>query len=134
MYLSTPRGLSIADLHLGVVSSNMGGIDEPTGSQQAVLSCRGLGDDAKLQNSVDVAVQGVIAKRQEFEDYAEADVVLEPRPECARPTQPRYQEYTAGASSDAEVAAKFSCVVETRCSLCPRCSLKKTPSSPGFRG
>lgn len=109
----------IADLHLGVVSTNMGGIDEPTGTQAAVLACRGLGDEAKLQSSVDVAVDGVIAGRQEFQAYEQGEVVLEPRPECALPAQPRYQEYTAGASIDAEVAARFSCVAQLGVRGCP---------------
>jgi len=110
---------AISDLHLGVVSSNAGGIDEPVGTQAAVLSCRGLGDDGKLQNGVDVAVNGVVAGRQEFQDYAQGDVVLSPMPECDLPSLPRYQEYGAGGLDSTELAARFSCVARLGVRGCP---------------
>lgn len=111
---------AVKQLHLGVVSSNMGGIDEPTGSQAAVLACKGLGDDGKLQTSTDVAVEGVIAKRQEFQDYAEGEVVIQPDPDCRIAEQPRYQNYVAadGDKPD-EIASNFACVARLGVRGCP---------------
>jgi len=111
---------AVKQLHLGVVSSNMGGIDEPTGSQAAVLACKGLGDDGKLQTSTDVAVDGVVAKRQEFQDYAEGEVVIQPDPDCMIPDQPRYQDYAAADNDKpADIAANFACVARLGVRGCP---------------
>jgi hypothetical protein len=118
---STPKRhfRAIDDLHLGVVSSNMGGLESPVGSQPAINSCRGLGDDARLQNSVKVAVEGVIAMRQEFQDYARGEVVLAPLPECAIGDLPKYQQYVVGTSDSAEVASRFGCVARLGVRGCP---------------
>lgn len=110
----------VKQLHLGVVSSNMGGIDEPTGSQAAVLACKGLGDDGKLQTSTEVAVDGVVAKRQEFQDYAEGEVVIQPDEDCMIPDQPRYQEYAAADGDKPDlIASNFACVARLGVRGCP---------------
>jgi hypothetical protein len=102
---------AVKALHLGVVSVNAGGIDDPKSTQLGVTSCAGVGDDGKLQTSVDVAKDGVIAGNREFQDYAQGEVVIDPDPDCDIGDQPRYQEYTAGGKeTPAQVAQKFACV------------------------
>ncbi|MEY4514212.1 MAG: hypothetical protein RLZZ450_6334, partial [Pseudomonadota bacterium] len=121
-----PPGLSdkarrftpVSSLHVGVVSTNMGGIDEPTGTQQQVLSCRGLGDDGILQRSTVNAVNGVIATRQEFQGYAEGAVVIPPSPECQLPPQPAYQSYLT-SEDPAAVGLAFRCVANLGVRGCP---------------
>jgi hypothetical protein len=101
----------VKQLHLGVVTSNAGGLDQPPGSQAGVLSCAGLGDDGKLQTSVEVALNGVIAGSKEFDGYMAGEVVIPADPDCDIGEQPRYQTYEAGGKlTPAEIAAKFSCV------------------------
>jgi len=111
---------AVKQLHLGVVSSNMGGVDAPAGTQPAVLSCKGLGDDGKLLTSVQVAVDGVIAGRQEFQGYAQGETVVAPNPSCDIGLQPNYQEYVAGGKETAgEQSRKFACVANLGVRGCP---------------
>jgi len=121
-----PPGLSekarrftpVSSLHVGVVSANMGGIDAPTGTQAAVLACKGLGDDGILQHSTDRAVEGVVAGRQEFQDYAQGDIVIPPSPECQLPLQPAYQSYLT-SEDPAAVGLAFRCVARLGVRGCP---------------
>jgi hypothetical protein len=122
-----PSGLSdkarrftpVSSLHIGVVSTNMGGMDTaPWGRQTAADSCVGLGDDAKLQHSTENAVRGVVARRQEFDGYLEGETVIAPSPECVLPDQPAYQSYlTSGDPS--EVGLAFRCVARLGVRGCP---------------
>jgi len=112
-----PPGLSdkarrftpVSSLHIGVVSTNMGGIDHPPGMQSGVLSCAGLGDDGKLQHSTDTAVNGVVAGRKEFDGYMPGDTVIAPSSECLLPPQPSYQSYLTSDDPSA-VGLAFRCV------------------------
>jgi hypothetical protein len=114
------RFTAVKRLHLGVVSSNMGGMDNPAGTQAAIKSCQGLGDDGVLLHSTEVAETGVIAGRQEFQDYEQGEVVLEPQPDCALGEQPDYQEFDVANMDDPqEVADKFRCVASLGVRGCP---------------
>lgn len=108
----------VKSLHVGVVSTNMGGIDSPTGTQPALLACRGRGDDGVLQHSTDVALHGVIARRQEFQSYEEGAVVIPPSPECQLPPQPPYQSYVTSSDPSA-VGRAFRCVAQLGVRGCP---------------
>ena len=103
----------VSSLHLGVVSTNMGGIDAPMGDSAGTLSCQGLGDDGKLLQSTEVAAAGVMANSNiEFPGYRQGEAVLPPDPECdAIRMPPRYQVFEAGEEpSSQEVATAFRCV------------------------
>lgn len=121
-----PAGLSekarrftpVKSLHLGVVSTNFGGMLEPTGTQEAILSCAGLGDEGKLLSDTTIAVEGVTAKGGEFPNFARGDVVLAPDPACALPVQPRYQSFGADGGQ-AEVGTAFSCMARVGVRGCP---------------
>jgi hypothetical protein len=112
-----PPGLSdkarrftpVSSLHIGVVSTNVGGIDQPPGSQPSILSCAGLGDDGKLQHSTEVAVNGVVAGNKEFEGYLNGETVIAPSAECQLPAQPSYQSYLT-SDDPAAVGLAFRCV------------------------
>lgn len=114
----------VSSLHLGVVSTNMGGLDEAPAMEAIVgiSACVGLGDDGLFLNSADVAVEGVTAAMDfEFPNYAAGDVVLPPDPNCdGLPAQPAYQNYEAGkAPSVDEVALSFSCISKLGVRGCP---------------
>lgn len=112
----------VKSLHLGVVSSNMGGIDTvPTGSSASITSCQGLGDDGILQTSTDIAADGVTAVRQgEFPGYDLNERVLAPDSSCELGPQPKYQDYVAGEEpTQEEVAASFRCVSRLGVRGCP---------------
>ncbi|MET0282889.1 MAG: hypothetical protein ABW352_00405 [Polyangiales bacterium] len=111
---------AVTSLHLGVISTNAGGIDElPSNAQEAIRSCADLGDDGKLLNSTTVAVDGVIAtNRSEFVGYDAGQVVLPPRPECDLPGLPTYQQFVAGDNADA-VTTAFGCVAALGVRGCP---------------
>jgi len=103
----------VSSLHLGVVSSNMGGVDDPTGDNAGLTACRGLGDDGKLLRSTEVAVTGVTATMPfEFPGYNAGDVVLPPDAACGEVgAPPKYQQFEAGQDpSAADVATSFRCV------------------------
>jgi hypothetical protein len=109
----------VTSLHLGVVSTNAGGLDEtPGNAQAAILSCVGEGDDGRLQNSTEIAVDGVVAGRNEFQGYQAGQVVLQPRPECELPGLPRYQRFAVGDGADA-LAEAFRCVAALGVRGCP---------------
>lgn len=112
------RFTPVSSLHVGVVSTNVGGIDQPTGTQAAVLSCAGRGDDGILQHSTSVAVDGVLAKRLEFQDYAAGDTVIAPSAECQLPPQPTYQSYLT-SDDPAAVGLAFRCVARLGVRGCP---------------
>jgi len=111
----------VSSLHLGVVSSNMGGIDEfPSNAGEALLSCRGLGDDGKLLHATTIARSETRAGRNEFQDYVQDELVLAALPECDIPMPPLYQVYEAGkAPSPDEVAKSFRCVSRLGVRGCP---------------
>lgn len=111
----------VSSLHLGVVSSNMGGIDKPDPNNALVARCGGLGDDGKLLRSTEVAVNGVRATNAlQFPGYGNGDVVLAPDPSCAGiPAPPKYQKFEAGEEPSAEqVATAFRCVSKLGVSGC----------------
>ena len=103
----------VKSLHLGIVTTNVGGIDDPFGDGEAINACRHLGDAGKLQNGTMVAQAGVTANtslRQEFESYAPGEVVLPADPSCAIEPGPRYLEFVPAAAVNAEeVITRFRC-------------------------
>ncbi|HEX5658361.1 MAG TPA: hypothetical protein VFX59_14260 [Polyangiales bacterium] len=107
----------VASLHLGVVSTNVGGMpDAPSSVQDAVKSCLALGDDGVLQASTEVAVAGVVAQSaSEFEGYKKGDVVIPPDPSCSLSNVPRYQEFSAGVGD----SAAFVCAARLGVRGCP---------------
>ncbi|MDB4976315.1 MAG: hypothetical protein JWN48_4656 [Myxococcaceae bacterium] len=120
----------VSSLHVGVVTSNAGGIDDPPTTQVAVASCAGLGDDGKLQNSVSIAVNGVVAGNREFLGVPQGTVIIEPDASCAQlGAVPVYQEYIPGmsAADEAALAARFRCVLRVGVRGCP---FEQTLESP----
>ncbi|HEX5660745.1 MAG TPA: hypothetical protein VFX59_26310 [Polyangiales bacterium] len=117
---STREFTAVKALHLGVVSTNAGGIDDfPNNQQAAVLSCAGEGDDGLLQFDTTIAQDGVVAESaSEFEGYAKGDQVLDPRPECDIPGLQKYQEFEAGGDVNATSEA-FSCTSTLGVRGCP---------------
>jgi hypothetical protein len=111
---------AVKSLHLGVVSTNAGGIDDfPANAQEAILSCADEGDEGRLQNSTVIAVEGVIAaSKSEFEGYDAGQVVLPDRPECAIDGLDKYQEFEVNGDAEA-VAEAFSCVSALGVRGCP---------------
>jgi hypothetical protein len=111
----------VKTLHLGVVSTNAGGIDEvPANSQAAIQSCADEGDDGRLQNSTAVAVDGVYAmSRNEFVGYDAGQEVLAPRSECDIAGLPKYQVFEAGEDDARTTAQAFSCVSALGVRGCP---------------
>jgi hypothetical protein len=111
----------VSSLHLGVVSTNMGGIESPMGST-IIQSCKGLGDDGKFLRSTDIAASGVTAEaNNEFPGYRTGEVVLPPDPACANVREPPpYQVYETGEEPSAEeVSAAFRCVSKVGVRGCP---------------
>ncbi len=116
----------VKTLHLGVVSSNMGGIDAfPSNAMlPGILSCADEGDEGKLLNSTDVAVNGqfesVGGRTPEFDGYMNmGDVVVMPDPECDLPPQPKYQDYENGTPTTDQLALNFRCVATLGARGCP---------------
>ena len=116
---------AVTSLQLAVVTSSMGGLvdksDLPNGSTMALTDCVGLGSDGKFLNSIDIAVQGVTANRNEFLNTAPGKVVLPPDPTCADfSSAPIYQDYEAGQQPTADqVAQSFGCVSKVGVRGCP---------------
>jgi hypothetical protein len=112
----------VRSLHIGVVTSNMGGIDEPPTSG-AISSCRGAGDDGRLQNSTEIAQAGVTAMTNiEFEGYRSGEVVIPPDDECDIPKPLLYQTFVANdeeLNDVDEVANTFRCVSRVGIRGCP---------------
>ncbi len=109
----------VKTLHLGVVSSNAGGIDDTAGQGVAIQSCVDLGDDGKLQNSTEIAQMGVVAaNRSEFQGYDAGQTVIAPDPTCAIGDQPLYQEFMTGDSPE-DAAQAFGCVARLGIRGCP---------------
>jgi hypothetical protein len=111
----------VKSLHIGVVSSSMGGQDKALGNGVALNDCVGLGDDGVLLKSTNVAVEGVYAEQGEFPDFARGDEVLAPLPGCDDiGAQPGYQRYEAGGDVTAdELAQNFACVARLGVRGCP---------------
>jgi len=111
----------VQSLHLGVISTNLGGIDEPAGSGEAIASCRGLGDDGKLRHGTQVAEQGVVAATdREFEGYVQNEVVIAPDASCGLNALPPYLAYVAGgASSAAQISHSLRCAARLGVRGCP---------------
>ncbi|HEX5658360.1 MAG TPA: hypothetical protein VFX59_14255 [Polyangiales bacterium] len=114
------RFTPVRSLHLGVVSTNFGGVDElPSNSQAAIRSCANTGDSGKLLSSAAIATQGVIATTQsEFEGYGAGAVVLPPDPSCDLAGLPRYQAFEAGSDPSAAAHA-FRCAARVGVRGCP---------------
>ena len=108
----------VSSLHVGVVSSNAGGIDNPPSNQVAIRSCGGTGDDGKLQNSTSIAAGGVIANRNEFQGKNAGDVVISNDPSCALPPQPVYQSFVT-TDDPGVLAHTLSCVARLGVRGCP---------------
>jgi hypothetical protein len=118
----TRKFTAVKTMHLGVVTSNMGGLDDiPTNQQEAVQSCAGLGQDGKLQNSTDIAVEGVIARNdREFDGYKTGDVVLPPHPECDVSGLPKYIDYDASmGDTPQQTSDSFACIAAVGVRGCP---------------
>jgi hypothetical protein len=110
----------VRSLHVGVVTSNLGGIDgTPASAFASLLSCKGNGDDGKLQSSVEVAVNGVTASRNEFPGFLEGDVVMQADPSCALGNVDRYQDFVAGASGGERAREAARCVARAGVRGCP---------------
>jgi hypothetical protein len=112
---------AVKSLHLGVVTSNLGGIDNiPPNSSEGIRSCEGTGDEGKLQNSVTVAVNGLVAGRNQFPaPIMEGDVLIPPDSDCEISGIDTYQDYIAGESSLDDVKAAFKCVSRVGALGCP---------------
>ncbi|MET0284852.1 MAG: hypothetical protein ABW352_10290 [Polyangiales bacterium] len=123
-----PPGLSdkarrftpVSSLHVGVVSTNFGGLDElPYNAQAAILACNGTGDGGKLQNSLKIAQEGVIAQsRSEFVGFEVGQALLTPDPACALPPQPLYQTFDPNIDPAAASLA-FGCAARLGVRGCP---------------
>ena len=111
----------VRSLHIGVVTTNMGGVDDPYGGNVAINSCKDLGDDGKLQNDTTIAEEGVVAStNREFDGYEANEVVLPPDPSCNIPNIPRYQTFMSGGDADPdEVAERFRCISRVGVRGCP---------------
>jgi hypothetical protein len=104
---------AIKSLHVGVISTNLGGIDEPPQNGGAISTCRGQGDDAILRRDTSGAASGTIARSNiEFEGYRFEEVVLPPDPSCALGTLSPYQEYVAGTHDPSQVANNVRCLIK----------------------
>lgn len=108
----------VSSLHVGIVTSNAGGIDDPPHNQVAILSCGGTGDDGKLQNATTIAVDGIVANRNEFAARNQGDVVIEPDPSCNLPPQPAYQSFVTSDELTAPTHA-LACVARVGVRGCP---------------
>jgi hypothetical protein len=115
------RFTAVKSLHLGVVTSNLGGIDDlPSDSQQSLLSCLDNGDDARLQNSVTVAVNGVTAGKNEFPaPIKEGEKLILADLDCELGDVDRYLSYVANESDLDATLKQFSCVSKVGPRGCP---------------
>lgn len=115
----------VTSLQLAVVNSSMGGLavksDVPNGATSALNDCIGLGSDGRFLNNTDIAVQGVVATRNEFPNATAGQVVLPPDPTCSDfNSAPIYQDYEAGQEPGADQVAKsFGCVSRVGVRGCP---------------
>ncbi|MET0286040.1 MAG: hypothetical protein ABW352_16275 [Polyangiales bacterium] len=103
----------VRSLHLGVVSTNMGGREPLSNEQANVQSCAGLGDDGRLLSSTTVAVDG------EYDDRGRE--ILAPLPGCdSVGDQPPYQDYVMGGElSSEDLVQNFACVSRLGTLGCP---------------
>ncbi|HEY6880938.1 MAG TPA: hypothetical protein VI299_23095 [Polyangiales bacterium] len=112
----------VKSLHLGVVSSSMGGRDTPN-TNPGLDDCNGLGDDGRLLNSTEVAVNGVYQMRGESfgPEYMVGSEIVAPLPGCDEVgDQPPYQTYVASGDLSAEqLAQNFTCVSRLGVRGCP---------------
>ncbi len=120
----------VKSLHLGLVSTNMGGVESiPSNSLEAVVSCSNLGDDGQLQHNTSVATTGVVESRggrnPEFPGFEWGEVVIAPDPTCAIEA-PLYHEYEAvegdAAGNQVRAAAladSFRCAARLGVRGCP---------------
>ena len=111
----------VKDLHIGVVSTNVGGVDDAYGHGDALTSCHGDGDGGRLRSDTRIARDGVTAtSSREFMGYSEGDVVVAPDPSCALPPGPSYLAFSPGGPSTAEeVIARFRCAARLGVQGCP---------------
>jgi hypothetical protein len=112
----------VKSLHLGVISANVGGIDDPYGESAGINACQGSGDDGRLQHSTEVARDGVVASSaREFEGFAESEVVIAPDPGCALEAGPPYLVLEPGDDHERAqaVAQRFRCVARLGVRGCP---------------
>ncbi|HVZ36526.1 MAG TPA: hypothetical protein VG963_29050 [Polyangiaceae bacterium] len=118
----------VKSLHLGVVSSNLGGIDDfPARFQksQAILSCAHEGDEGKLQHDPSLALTEVTEPTggalAEFPGYDKDEVVVAPDDDCqGLADQPPYQEYSADSGTmPSDLAQRFGCVARLGVQGCP---------------
>jgi hypothetical protein len=107
----------VRSLHLGVVSTNVGGLDPDNATAiEGLKSCFDGGDDGLLQSSTKIAFEGVVAmSSREFEGYSLGDVLLPPDPSCELGALPAYQEFVAGQGS----AQEFACTARLGVRGCP---------------
>ncbi len=112
----------VTSLHLGVVSSSMGGMDEAISDGIAIADCVGLGDDGVLRSSTAIAVDGLVNREGlGLLDYKIGEQVFAPEPGCADiGDQPSYQDYQAGEDTTPEqLAQSFACVSRLGVLGCP---------------
>jgi hypothetical protein len=112
----------VRSLHLGVVSTSMGGREPGSREAPNVQDCAGLGDDGVLLNSTVVAVDGLYVESWEAnKDNPEGKEILAPLPGCdAIGDQPPYQNYESGGELSAEdLVQNFSCVARLGTRGCP---------------
>jgi hypothetical protein len=113
---------AVSSLHIGVVSTSMGGQDEAIGSTQALKDCVGFGDDGVLLHSTQIAVDGVyVTKDDGIEGAQIGDTLLEPLPECEDIGEPPlYQRYNSDEDVTSQaLATAFACVSRLGVRGCP---------------
>jgi hypothetical protein len=109
----------VTSLHLGVVSTNFGGLlNVPANQHAAVRSCEGVGDDGRLQQDLSVAIQGIAAQRYTVPYLEPGTTLLAPEPACALGPQPTFQSYVDG-DDPAQAATAFGCVARLGIEGCP---------------
>jgi hypothetical protein len=112
----------VGSLRLGVVSSDLGSngveglsscgknsyapTEQDIGRNGADTVERLFGDDGQLLNSTAVAVAGVSVQVSD-----QPVVAIQPRPECAGLSVPRFLDFQRGGSA-AEIASQFSCIAQ----------------------
>ena len=127
----------VKDLHLAVISTNVGGLDDPFGASPATQSCRGLGDGGRFQSDLTVARDGIRAQSQfEFEGFPVNEVVFPPDPSCDLPLGPPYLQFAVRTSSNAEeIANRFRCMTRLGVRGCafeqPFEAMRRALAAPG---
>jgi hypothetical protein len=103
-------------LHVGVVTTNLGGLqDLPANASAPVRSCAGVGDDGRLQASIEAARDGTEVECRDAFCSMPTTVLVAPDPACALDDQPAYQAYTQAAKD----TRALGCVARVGVLGCP---------------